>query len=136
MPYNLSLVGDYLYYVDMTDESAYRVNRNGGTPEYLLGSDSAAVLAFYVSDLYWFVYGDDGIMCRWNIQEGKVDASINNIRSLGVAAFSDGYLYYVDKTGAADVIYRVPAGGDWTSPQEVVSWKEDVDIQEICGRRL
>lgn len=46
--------------------------------------------------------------------------------------FSDGYLYYVDKTGEKDTVYKVPAGGDWTAPEKLASYKEYRDVEEIC----
>ena len=133
LPYSLSIVGDYLYYVDSADGKAYRVNKNGGESEELLGSSDSSDFyqAFYVSDSYWFAYKESGWLTRWNIQDGKNDGSVNTGSGEGLVTFSDGYLYYVDKTGEVDTVYKVPAGGDWSAPEKLFSYKEYVDVREI-----
>ena len=131
MPYSLSVVGDYIYYVDSADGKAYRVNKNGGKPTCCLEA-SCSILAFYVSDSYLFVYLSNGQMLRWNIQENRVDGRADTGGGLGLATFSDGYLYYVAKTGEGDIICKVSAGGDWTNPQVLFMMKEEIDVEEIC----
>lgn len=144
MPCSLSVVGDYIYYVASSDGKTYRVNKNGGTPEGVFYFTDAEIGALYVSQSYYFLnaLNEDGnnLMLRWDIQNEEITGRIvltaedpaTAQETTTLTAFSDGYLYYVDKTGEQDTVYRVPAGGDWTSPQKLCVYKAYVEVEEIC----
>ncbi len=124
---SLSLVGKYLYYVNPNDGKAYRVNKKGGNPEMIFQNGICTIATFYVSDSYYFATCNDGsnlTLVRWDISKKKITGEIP-LYFYQQVTFLNGFVFYVDKTQAQNgsgSIYKVPADGDWNSPEAVKSY--------------
>ncbi len=121
---------------DGTDESTwYKAFGFAGK-----GTERYRIRTCYMSYHYVYVWaedgnGENGRLCRFSYD------SDDEIRLNGLAAvesprqvtFTGGYVYYIGKDAADGhaTVCRMPAGGDWSSPEQLVDFSDILSPREL-----
>lgn len=131
-PTCISIVNDYIYYVDANDDCVYQVKTSGSKKEKMFESGDYPIQSFYLSKQSYFLYssnGRKGLMERFDISTGELTASVEVGAEKEQVAFIGNILFYVD----GKKIYWVPMEGDWSSPSTCIKWEVGSSVHEICS---
>jgi hypothetical protein len=122
----LSIVGDYLYYVDGDKRACYTKTDGSSSSAYVLALQSYEVVYLWVAeDGYFFLTGTlDNYTLNYVDSSGKNHETLTGFYNNNVAFMGD-YIYYVSSnTGNGVQIYRVPASNLGAKAESVCTFSD------------